>query len=165
MYIDIDVGYISTATFPGWTGVQRTDVMAAAGFWSAGERDIVKCFCCGVTFTDWQPNDEPWEIHALYMPACAHVRAVKGTEFVSRIVEVNQPTAPTVQPSPVPSDQPLPAPTAGDKSYDSGTPGSTLAPLSIKEEEKLYKDVNTLMEDVAKLKSEKECKVTNLTQY
>lgn len=45
--------------------------MAKAGFFFNGNSDQVKCFCCLVKLSGWEPDsDEPWSKHQQLSPTC-----------------------------------------------------------------------------------------------
>ena len=48
--------------------------LAQAGFHYTGERDVVKCFSCGVTYQGWQMGDRPTLVHARISPNCPFVQ-------------------------------------------------------------------------------------------
>lgn len=52
--------------------------LAQAGFYYTGERDITKCFSCGVTHQGWQLGDRPSLVHARIAPSCP---LVKGSDM------------------------------------------------------------------------------------
>ena len=53
----------------------------------SGCADKVKCYCCGVGLHKWKQGSNPWEQHALHMPACPLVQA-KGHNFAQLAAEV-----------------------------------------------------------------------------
>ena len=48
--------------------------LAQAGFHYTGERDVVKCFSCGVTYQGWQMGDRPTLVHKRISPNCPFVQ-------------------------------------------------------------------------------------------
>lgn len=44
--------------------------MACAGFFYTGDKDYVKCFCCGIEIGDWNVGDNVIDVHKRYSPAC-----------------------------------------------------------------------------------------------
>ncbi len=36
---------------------------------------------------NWDPEDDPWEEHARWFGECAHLRLVKGQEFVEEVMK------------------------------------------------------------------------------
>lgn len=61
------------STFPSSTPV-FTFRLAQAGFYYTGERDEVKCFCCGVVRQGWTQGEKPQAIHVAISPECPFVR-------------------------------------------------------------------------------------------
>ncbi|XP_053404127.1 uncharacterized protein LOC128558538 isoform X2 [Mercenaria mercenaria] len=59
--------------FPECSG-QDIRVLAIAGFYYFGERDIVVCYCCGLWKRNWTRADEPWTIHTRLSAACLFIR-------------------------------------------------------------------------------------------
>lgn len=75
-------------TFASWPeGKTPTPAaLAEAGFFKAPvPGDKVACYVCGCYLRDWDPNDIPWEEHALWSTNCKLVYMVKGEEFVQRV--------------------------------------------------------------------------------
>lgn len=74
-------------TFECWPTFfkQNPEQLALAGFYYTGIGDQVLCFCCGVGVKDWEPDDDPWEQHAIWYPNCNHLHKVKGTKYVREI--------------------------------------------------------------------------------
>ena len=72
--------------------------LAAAGFFYTGTRDLTRCFQCGGRLADWQPDDDPWEQHALHFPLCAYLALTKGPSYASRINNTVLPEAPDLEP-------------------------------------------------------------------
>ncbi|KAL3883078.1 hypothetical protein ACJMK2_029371 [Sinanodonta woodiana] len=75
------------ASFARWpTGVkQRPEELAAAGFFSTGSEDVVRCFDCDGGMKNWEPDDEPWIEHARWFPKCQFVKRMKGQEFIDLV--------------------------------------------------------------------------------
>ena len=46
----------------------------------------MKCYSCGGTLNDWQPNDDPWLEHAHWFPHCTYLIQIKGPEFVEDVI-------------------------------------------------------------------------------
>jgi len=61
--------------------------LAEAGFFYSGKGDATICFSCGGGMRDWNPEDIPWEEHALHFGKCKYVNVVKGSEFISMVKE------------------------------------------------------------------------------
>ncbi|KAK7108748.1 hypothetical protein V1264_016424 [Littorina saxatilis] len=55
--------------------------LAQAGFYYTGKRDVVRCFCCGVTHGGWRMGDKPTSVHALISPNCPLVRGNDRTNI------------------------------------------------------------------------------------
>lgn len=47
--------------------------LAAAGFYSVGMDDRVKCFKCDVLLRQWKAGDDPWNEHKLCRPRCPYI--------------------------------------------------------------------------------------------
>ncbi|KAH3795375.1 hypothetical protein DPMN_148925 [Dreissena polymorpha] len=76
-------------TFGNWPLylVQRPGQMAEAGWFYMGIDDNTRCFACGCTLMNWEPEDDPWKEHCRWSPHFPHVREVKGDHFMNQ----NQP--------------------------------------------------------------------------
>jgi baculoviral IAP repeat-containing protein 7/8 len=74
-------------TFEGWSKCfkQNPEQLSRAGFYYTGRGDQVLCYSCGVGVKDWEPDDDPWEQHAIWYPDCDHLRQVKGSKYVQEI--------------------------------------------------------------------------------
>ncbi|XP_047468552.1 baculoviral IAP repeat-containing protein 3-like [Penaeus chinensis] len=48
--------------------------IAEAGFFYKGYRDHVYCFHCNLGICNWERNDNPWILHAMYNPDCPYIR-------------------------------------------------------------------------------------------
>ena len=79
LYIFI-AGEIILVSIKQWTYKQL------AIFIKSDDGDTVKCYSCGGTLNDWQPNDDPWLEHAHWFPHCTHLIQVKGPEFVEDVI-------------------------------------------------------------------------------
>ena len=55
--------------WPANTGVDPTE-LARAGFFYTGQRDLVKCFCCGLTLHKWCEGDDPFHEHHRHSANC-----------------------------------------------------------------------------------------------
>lgn len=49
---------------------QTPEYLSAAGFYYTGFGDIVKCYKCHITLSNWQPNDDAIEEHTKFSPGC-----------------------------------------------------------------------------------------------
>jgi len=81
---------------------QSPELLSDAGFYYLGIDDKVECFSCGGGLKDWEPEDIPWEIHALCYPKCRYVNLMKGEKYVSTI---NKNYTNSVQTSPTKDDK------------------------------------------------------------
>lgn len=54
-----------------------------------GPEDNVRCFYCGGAVTKWEPDDDPWAVHARFYPACPHIKLTKGQEFIDSVTRKN----------------------------------------------------------------------------
>lgn len=71
-------------TFENWptSKTQTKEQLAEAGFFYTGVKDHVTCFYCGLGLSEWEDNDDPWKLHALWMNTCLYLREIKGQEYV-----------------------------------------------------------------------------------
>ena len=60
------------ASFSNWprSAPVAPQELAAAGFYSTGDGDRVRCFSCGGALKDWQYGDTPWGEHGRFFPRC-----------------------------------------------------------------------------------------------
>uniref|UniRef100_A0A8C5Q918 E3 ubiquitin-protein ligase XIAP n=1 Tax=Leptobrachium leishanense TaxID=445787 RepID=A0A8C5Q918_9ANUR len=72
-------------SFAQWFYGTSKEVLAKAGFYSTGERDITKCFYCGGVLEDWKLKEDPWEEHARWFPGCKFLKDEKGLHFINGI--------------------------------------------------------------------------------
>lgn len=74
-------------TFEYWPTCfkQNPQELSRAGFYYTGRGDQVLCYSCGVGVKDWEPDDDPWEQHAIWYPNCNHLHEVKGSKYVQEI--------------------------------------------------------------------------------
>ncbi|XP_014475723.1 PREDICTED: death-associated inhibitor of apoptosis 1-like isoform X2 [Dinoponera quadriceps] len=74
-------------TFEHWPTFlkQSPEELSLAGFYYTGEKDQVLCFHCGVGVKHWEPNDDPWEQHAMWYPNCYYLHEVKGSRYVGKV--------------------------------------------------------------------------------
>lgn len=74
-------------TFLNWprSEIQRSDILAQAGFHYQGVDDQVRCFHCNGGLRDWLPNDDPWYEHARWFPKCQFVQLVKGQQYIEGV--------------------------------------------------------------------------------
>lgn len=63
------------------TPKQLTD----AGFFYTGRGDRVICFSCGGGLNSWEPDDDPWEQHALHYRKCHYVYLMKGENYHDKV--------------------------------------------------------------------------------
>ncbi|XP_053398366.1 E3 ubiquitin-protein ligase XIAP-like [Mercenaria mercenaria] len=73
------------ASFHEWPArhVADPNVLAKAGFYSAGIQDCVRCFFCNGGMKNWQTGDNAWVEHAKWFPNCAYLKLCKGEAFVN----------------------------------------------------------------------------------
>lgn len=50
--------------------------LAAAGFFSLNERDVVMCYYCGLKLRNWLVTDNPIEEHVKWKSSCLHLQTV-----------------------------------------------------------------------------------------
>lgn len=48
--------------------------------------DALRCAFCEFVVSNWTDADDPWELHAAFVPMCIHVIFRKGLEFVQKIL-------------------------------------------------------------------------------
>jgi len=55
-------------TFKYWPieHLQKSRILAEAGFFASGVSDLVICFQCDAGFRSWLAEDDPWELHYEY---------------------------------------------------------------------------------------------------
>ena len=68
--------YARIESFRTWPKQQKPDSLAGAGFFYFGVTDRVRCFFCSVQIKDWQPNDDPYQLHLRFSPKCKFIRQV-----------------------------------------------------------------------------------------
>ncbi|XP_070189487.1 inhibitor of apoptosis protein-like isoform X2 [Littorina saxatilis] len=68
--------------------------LAQAGFFYTGERDMVRCFSCGVTHDCWQVGDRPTLVHARISPNCPLVRGSDTSNLSLPLPVTNRPSFP-----------------------------------------------------------------------
>lgn len=74
-------------TYESWSKLMppSKEQLSAAGFYYTGRGDQVLCYHCGVGVKDWEPDDDPWEQHAIWFPNCNYLLIAKGREYVKNI--------------------------------------------------------------------------------
>jgi len=84
-YADYDDRLLSFV--PNWplNRTQKPTELAEAGFYYMGESDRTKCFFCYGGLWQWEPEDDPWEQHAMHHPMCGFVLAVRGQGFIDQM--------------------------------------------------------------------------------
>uniref|UniRef100_A0A8D8ARE7 Death-associated inhibitor of apoptosis 1 n=2 Tax=Culex pipiens TaxID=7175 RepID=A0A8D8ARE7_CULPI len=65
-----------------WSG-PRVSLLAEAGFFYTGVRDVVACFYCGLRLAEWKQSECPWWMHALHVPedGCDYLSHMKGKRY------------------------------------------------------------------------------------
>lgn len=65
-----------------WSG-PKVSLLAEAGFFYTGVRDVVACFYCGLRLAAWKQNESPWWMHALHVSedGCDYLSHMKGKRF------------------------------------------------------------------------------------
>lgn len=58
--------------------------LASAGFFYKGYADKVECYCCGASFKQWLPGDDPWKVHSEWFDACKFLRNNKNTDYIKK---------------------------------------------------------------------------------
>lgn len=74
-------------TFDTWPqGMPQTkESLAVAGFYYTGKGDNTLCHYCGGGLKDWEPTDDPWELHAIWFSKCTFLLTMKGPAYVKRV--------------------------------------------------------------------------------
>ncbi|XP_056377673.1 baculoviral IAP repeat-containing protein 1-like [Hyla sarda] len=62
-------------------------VLAQAGLFFTGTRDIVQCFSCGGCLGNWEENDDPWKEHAKWFPKCEFLQGEKSKDEIKQYIE------------------------------------------------------------------------------
>ncbi|XP_060083791.1 E3 ubiquitin-protein ligase XIAP-like [Ylistrum balloti] len=62
--------------------LQSPEHLSAAGFFSTGSFDTVRCFYCDGELSQWEPDEEPWAEHARWFPHCRYLLKMKGSIFI-----------------------------------------------------------------------------------
>ncbi|ETN65792.1 hypothetical protein AND_002425 [Anopheles darlingi] len=63
---------------------QKPQQLSDAGFFYTGRGDQVRCYYCGGGLMHWEPDDDPWEQHAMWYSNCMYVRQMKDRSFIER---------------------------------------------------------------------------------
>nr|XP_027235888.1 death-associated inhibitor of apoptosis 2-like [Penaeus vannamei] len=58
--------------------------LVEAGFYYTGISDHVSCFHCGVGLRNWEDDDDPWKLHAIWSASCHYVYLQKGEAFINK---------------------------------------------------------------------------------
>ncbi|XP_061178329.1 baculoviral IAP repeat-containing protein 7-B-like [Saccostrea echinata] len=61
-----------------------------AGFYYRGVSDKTICFHCGLHFTNWDPEDDPYVEHAYWNPNCPYINTIKGWVMNVFIISLDQ---------------------------------------------------------------------------
>ncbi|CAI9616074.1 unnamed protein product [Staurois parvus] len=72
-------------SFANWTYPINKETLSKAGFYSTDEQDATRCFYCGGELKDWNPRDDPWELHARWYPGCKFLVDEKGQHFINTV--------------------------------------------------------------------------------
>ncbi|XP_062568791.1 uncharacterized protein LOC134230941 [Saccostrea cucullata] len=59
--------------------------LARAGLYYRGVKDKATCFHCGMTFSNWDPEDDPCVEHAYWNPSCPYINLYKGRGWVMNV--------------------------------------------------------------------------------
>ncbi|XP_068974777.1 baculoviral IAP repeat-containing protein 7-B-like [Bombus flavifrons] len=75
----------SFATWP--TNMKQTsEELADAGFYYTRVADLTRCYHCGLNIAGWELFGDPWEEHASLSPKCCYLLAVRGWEYVNKVI-------------------------------------------------------------------------------
>ncbi|KAJ8315642.1 hypothetical protein KUTeg_007792 [Tegillarca granosa] len=71
--------------------IQSAYSLGEAGFFyaSTGKESLIKCFHCGGSIKNWDPEDDPWIEHAHWFPKCVFLRQNKDKEFIDLIQQLS----------------------------------------------------------------------------
>ncbi|XP_024227584.1 E3 ubiquitin-protein ligase XIAP-like [Bombus impatiens] len=75
----------SFESWPTYMKQTRED-LADAGFYYAGVDDFTTCYHCGIDIGNWRVEEVPWEEHAILSPSCCYLLAVRGWEYVNKVI-------------------------------------------------------------------------------
>ncbi|XP_056395499.1 baculoviral IAP repeat-containing protein 1-like isoform X2 [Hyla sarda] len=72
------------SSFTNWPFYSRIQpvLLARAGFYFTGRRDIVQCFSCDGCLGHWEENDDPWKEHAKWFPECEFLTSKKTPDEI-----------------------------------------------------------------------------------
>ncbi len=83
---DFKMHHVRLESFRGWpSDNQMPEVLAKAGFYYFGIKDMVKCFFCNGGLKDWKASDNPYEDHVRWFPKCQFIRQLMGPEYINEI--------------------------------------------------------------------------------
>lgn len=77
---------IRERSFESWPQefTQMPKVLSKAGFFKSPQGlDSVTCYVCNLTLSDWPPNANPLEWHAIHFDKCDFVKLIAGAEFIA----------------------------------------------------------------------------------
>lgn len=85
-------------TFYGWPEnlKQTPEILARAGFFYTGLRDLVRCFHCDGGLRDWEVTDDVWTEHARWFPKCEFVNLIRGRKFIQECIDNRPPLLPSI---------------------------------------------------------------------
>jgi len=66
-------------TFEEWEYnlIQNSKVLANCGFYAMNDRDLVRCFYCGIVIGSWASEDIPWMEHFRHSKNCTFINLNK----------------------------------------------------------------------------------------
>ncbi|KAL9699704.1 hypothetical protein quinque_003145 [Culex quinquefasciatus] len=73
-------------TISEWLGPKVT-LMAEAGFFHTGFRDMVQCFYCGLRMGAWHQHENAWFLHTVYLHdrSCDYLNHMMGKRYLSYV--------------------------------------------------------------------------------
>ncbi|KZC11010.1 Apoptosis 2 inhibitor [Dufourea novaeangliae] len=85
-------------TFYGWPESlkQTPEILASAGFYYTGLRDLVRCFHCDGALRDWETTDDVWTEHARWFSKCEFVNLIRGQKFIQECIDNRPPLLPSI---------------------------------------------------------------------
>ena len=83
--INTRLDYNKTIKPPNIIVSQTSEILAEAGFFYRQLCDQYTCYQCNGGIRNWEPFDDPWELHARWFPGCQHVILCKGQEFIDKV--------------------------------------------------------------------------------
>nr|XP_033784687.1 baculoviral IAP repeat-containing protein 1 isoform X2 [Geotrypetes seraphini] len=76
-------------SYDNWPFYTKTQpaLLATAGFFFTGNKDIVRCFSCRGCLGNWEEDDDPWKEHAKWFPECEFLKSKKSEEEIKQFIQ------------------------------------------------------------------------------